>query len=224
MHAGILAMRDNAAHMKQLKTLGIAPIDVVAINLYPFKQTIQKPGVTLEEAIVNIDIGGPTMIRAAAKKLADVAVVVDPPTILPSCRASEREGFQRGTLSARCKGVHPYSGLRRDDFGLSAPKNGGGVSRHLTLTFEKAQDMRYGENPHQKAAFYREIRRSLERALRAKQLHGKELSYNNINDANARSTRSKSSGPKRPARWPSSTQSLRRGCRRHDSGSLCAGF
>ena len=186
VHAGILAMRSNPEHMAQLQELGITPIDVVAINLYPFKQTILKEGVTLEEAIENIDIGGPTMIRAAAKDWQDVAVIVD-----PSDYDAVIEGLKNGDLSLEtkfrlaakvCEHTAAYDALISSY--LRKQMGGDPFPEELTLTFEKVQQMRYGENPHQKGAFYREIGAAANTLAAAKQLHGKELSYNNVNDAN----------------------------------------
>ena len=186
VHAGILAMRSNPEHMAQLQELGITPIDVVAINLYPFKQTILKEGVTLEEAIENIDIGGPTMIRAAAKNWQDVAVIVD-----PSDYDAVIEGLKNGDLSLETKfrlAAKVFEHTAAYDALISSylRKQMGGdpFPEELTLTFEKVQQMRYGENPHQKGAFYREIGAAANTLAAAKQLHGKELSYNNVNDAN----------------------------------------
>lgn len=186
VHAGILAMRSNPEHMAQLRELGITPIDVVAINLYPFKQTILKEGVTLEEAIENIDIGGPTMIRAAAKNWQDVAVIVD-----PSDYDAVIEGLKNGDLSRETKfrlAAKVFEHTAAYDALISSylRKQMGGdpFPEELTLTFEKVQQMRYGENPHQKGAFYREIGAAANTLAAAKQLHGKELSYNNVNDAN----------------------------------------
>lgn len=186
VHAGILAMRDNPEHMEQIEKLGVTPIDVIAINLYPFKQTILKENVELEEAIENIDIGGPTMIRAAAKNWQDVAVIVD-----PADYGRVIEGLKAGNLSKDDKfklalkvfeHTAAYDALicnylrSKTDLPILPNK--------LTRTFEKVQDMRYGENPHQKAAFYREIGHFSGTLVEAKQLHGKELSFNNINDTN----------------------------------------
>lgn len=187
IHAGILAMRSNAEHMEQLSELGVDTIDVVAINLYPFRETIMKDGVTLEEAIENIDIGGPTMIRAAAKNYQDVAVVVDPAdyeTVLTEYKAN-------GEVSKETKFELAYkvfehtasydtliSTYLRKQIGKELFPN------NLSLTFEKVQDMRYGENPHQLGVFYKEIGNVDGTLAAAKQLHGKELSYNNINDTN----------------------------------------
>lgn len=185
VHAGILAMRSSDEHMAQLEKLGVTPIDVVAINLYPFKATIEKPDVTFEDAIENIDIGGPTMIRAAAKNWQDVAVIVDPKDY-----SSVLEGLKRGTLD---RDAHFRLALKVFEHtasydaliaGYLRQQIGGGYPENLTVTYEKVQDLRYGENPHQNAAFYKEPLNARGTLAAAKQLHGKELSYNNINDAN----------------------------------------
>ena len=159
VHAGILAMRDNAQHMKQLEELGVTPIDIIAINLYPFKQTILKENVQLEDAIENIDIGGPTMIRAAAKNWQDVAVIVDPADygkVIEGLKAGKLSGDDKFKLALKVfEHTAAYDALicnylrSKTDLPILPEK--------LTKTFEKVQDMRYGENPHQKAAFYREI-------------------------------------------------------------------
>ena len=186
VHAGILAMRENPDHMKQIEELGVTPIDVLAINLYPFKQTILKENVKLEEAIENIDIGGPTMIRAAAKNWQDVAVIVD-----PSDYTSVIEQLKQGEISKETKfelalkvfeHTAAYDALIANY--LRSQTNLSVLPEKLTKTFEKVQDMRYGENPHQQAAFYREIGHFDGTLVEAKQLHGKELSFNNINDTN----------------------------------------
>lgn len=187
IHAGILAMRSNPEHMEQLKQLEVDTIDIVAINLYPFKQTILKDGVKLEEAIENIDIGGPTMIRAAAKNYQDVAVIVDPAdyTVIIN-ELKENQDISKQTKFKLAYKVFEHTSqydtliakYLREQIGEELfPQN-------LSLTFEKAQDMRYGENPHQKAVFYKEIGHNKGCLTSAKQLHGKELSYNNINDTN----------------------------------------
>lgn len=160
IHAGILAMRANEEHMKQLTELGVDTIDVVAINLYPFKQTIMKDGVALEDAIENIDIGGPTMIRAAAKNYQDVAVVVDPAdykTVIDEYKAN-------GAVSADTKFMLAYKVFEHTasyDTLISTYLRGvigkEQFPQTLSLTYEKVQDMRYGENPHQNAVFYKEI-------------------------------------------------------------------
>lgn len=187
VHAGILAMRSNEKHMEQIKDLGVETIDLVVINLYPFKQTILKEGVKLEEAIENIDIGGPTMIRAAAKNYQDVAVVVDP----ADYEKILAEINETGDVSAKTKFRLAYKVFEhtsqydtliakylRDTLGdIDYPET-------LSLTFEKAQEMRYGENPHQSAVFYKEVGANRGFLPSAVQLHGKELSFNNINDTN----------------------------------------
>ncbi|NLY42674.1 MAG: bifunctional phosphoribosylaminoimidazolecarboxamide formyltransferase/IMP cyclohydrolase [Clostridiaceae bacterium] len=187
IHAGILAIRDNEEHMKQLKELGVDAIDIVAINLYPFKQTILKENVTLEEAIENIDIGGPTMIRAAAKNFQDVAVIVDPSDYaLVIKELKEKNEVSKETKFKLAYKVFEHTShydtliaqyLRQQIGDELFPQT-------LTLTYEKVQDMRYGENPHQRAVFYKEIGENPGCLTSAKQLHGKELSFNNINDAN----------------------------------------
>ena len=187
VHAGILAMRSNPEHMAQLEKLGITPIDVVAINLYPFKQTILKDGVTLEEAIENIDIGGPTMIRAAAKNWQDVAVIVDPAdydSVIEGLKAGELSRETKFRLAAKVfEHTAAYDALISNY--LRKQMGADPFPEELTLTFEKVQQMRYGENPHQSARFYREEKKVPYSLAFARQLNGKELSYNNIQDANA---------------------------------------
>jgi phosphoribosylaminoimidazolecarboxamide formyltransferase/IMP cyclohydrolase len=187
VHAGLLAVRDNDGHMRRLAELGIAPIDVVAVNLYPFKETINKPGVTFREAVENIDIGGPSMLRAAAKNHAYVTVVSDPEDYARvAAEIREHGNTLLKTRLELCAKVFmhtaAYDALIAQ---YMAPKAGldplGGT---FTPTYEKVQDMRYGENPHQRAAFYREIGYRPGCLTQAEQLHGKALSYNNINDAN----------------------------------------
>ncbi|MBO5197103.1 MAG: bifunctional phosphoribosylaminoimidazolecarboxamide formyltransferase/IMP cyclohydrolase [Lachnospiraceae bacterium] len=193
VHAGLLAMRSNESHMKQLADLKIDTIDMVVVNLYPFKATILKDGVTRAEAVENIDIGGPTMLRSAAKNYQDFMVVVDPrdyELVLSEMKAAKAEG-KAPMASLETKFylmqkvfmhtsnydtmIADYLKKQREDYSL--PET-------LTMTFEKVQDMRYGENPHQKAAFYREIGKKQGSLTDAVQLNGKELSFNNINDTN----------------------------------------
>ncbi len=187
LHAGILAMRGNGEHMRQIEELGVGLIDVVAINLYPFKQTIMKPNVSLEEAIENIDIGGPTMIRAAAKNWQDVAVIVDPgdyDEVLSQLKAQGQVAREKKFALAGKVFEHTaaYDALIANY--LRKQRGESPFPETINLTYEKVQEMRYGENPHQGAAFYKEIVKYDNVLSAAKQLHGKELSYNNINDAN----------------------------------------
>lgn len=187
IHAGILAMRSNEEHMSQLSELGVDTIDVVAINLYPFKQTIMKDGVQLEEAIENIDIGGPTMIRAAAKNYQDVAVVVDPSdykTVIDEYKANGEVSQDTKFMLAYKVFEHTASYDTLISTYLRRVIGKEQFPQTLSLTYEKVQDMRYGENPHQNAVFYKEISKYSGALPSAKQLHGKELSFNNINDAN----------------------------------------
>lgn len=185
IHAGLLAIRDNKEHMKQLEQLNITPIDIVIVNLYPFKQTILKDGVKREEAIENIDIGGPTMLRAAAKNYQDVAVIVDPSDYEKVISELETDGKvsidTKFYLSAKVfEHTANYDSLIAEYMRKEA--NMSIFPQTLSLTYEKAQEMRYGENPHQKAAFYKEIKNIKGLLTDAVQLHGKELSFNNIND------------------------------------------
>jgi phosphoribosylaminoimidazolecarboxamide formyltransferase/IMP cyclohydrolase len=187
VHAGLLAMRSNPSHMKQLKDLNIDPIDIVVVNLYPFKATILKDNVTREDAVENIDIGGPTMLRAAAKNYQDVAVVVDPrdyEKVLSELKENKEVSLDTKFYLMQKVFMHTsaYDTLIADY--LKKQRNDKELPENLTLTFEKVQDMRYGENPHQAAAFYREIGKKKGSLTDAVQLHGKELSFNNINDTN----------------------------------------
>ena len=188
VHGGILAIRDNANHMDTLKELEITPIDLVVINLYPFKETILKSDVTLAEAIENIDIGGPTMLRAAAKNHRDVTVIIDPKDYHRVLEEIKENGDTkldtRYQLALKVfQHTAQYDALIADYLGkqISDEKIGANT---ITLTYEKVQDLRYGENPHQKAGFYKEIGANKGTLVDGVQLHGKELSFNNINDAN----------------------------------------
>ena len=185
VHAGLLAMRSNPEHMSQLEKLNINTIDVVAVNLYPFKATISKPGVAFEDAVENIDIGGPTMIRAAAKNYQDVAVVVDPKDyerVLSELEAGEitldtKKYLQYKVFAHTAVYDSMISNYLAQQLDIRYPDS-------ITFAYEKAQDMRYGENPHQGASYYSEEFIRAGSLSKAKQLWGKELSYNNINDAN----------------------------------------
>lgn len=187
VHAGLLAMRSNPEHMKQLKELNIDTIDFVFVNLYPFKETILKDDVTRAEAVENIDIGGPTMLRAAAKNYQDVAVVVDPVDYDKVLTELKEEGeVSLDTKFYLMQKVFAHTSNYDTMIANYLKKERGDDSlpETLTMTFEKVQDMRYGENPHQKAAFYREIGKKQGSLVDAVQLNGKELSFNNINDTN----------------------------------------
>ncbi len=185
VHAGLLARRDDAEHMKSLAEMGYNTIDLVAVNLYPFKQTIQKSNVKLEEAIENIDIGGPTMLRSAAKNYRDVIVVCEPADYAEVVERiknkTDDETFRLGLSYKVYRHTAAYDSLISDYMrkllGIEFPE-------HITFAYDKAQELRYGENPQQGAVFYNEpvIRKGS--LSSAKQLWGKELSYNNINDAN----------------------------------------
>lgn len=185
IHAGLLAMRSNEEHMKQVEELGVGLIDLVIVNLYPFKQTILKENVELEEAIENIDIGGPTMLRAAAKNYQDVSVIIDPQDydrvldeLSNNGKVSKETNFY---LAAK---VFNHT-AHYDSLIANYLKDKAGLPYFpdtISLTYEKVQEMRYGENPQQKAAFYKEVGNNKGMLSGIKQLHGKELSFNNIND------------------------------------------
>lgn len=187
VHAGLLAMRSKPDHMKQLDDLKIQTIDMVVVNLYPFKATILKEAVTREEAVENIDIGGPTMLRSAAKNYQDVAVVVDPKDyekVLSELKEKEEVSLDTKFYLMQKVFMHTshYDTMIADY--LKKQRKDYELPETLTMTFEKVQDMRYGENPHQKAAFYREVGKKRGSITDGVQLNGKELSFNNINDTN----------------------------------------
>ncbi len=187
IHAGLLAMRSNEEHMKQIADLGVTPIDIVVVNLYPFKATILKDDVTLEEAIENIDIGGPTMLRSAAKNYQDVSVIVDPTDYEVVLTELEEKGkVDKKTNFYLSSKVFEHTSSYDTLIATYMRKQRGAedLPETITMTFEKVQDMRYGENPHQKAAFYKEVANTKGMLTDAVQLHGKELSFNNINDTN----------------------------------------
>ena len=185
VHGGLLARRDDPEHLRALRENGIEFIDLVCVNLYPFRQTIARPDVKMEDAIENIDIGGPSMLRSAAKNWADVTVVCDPADygrILGEIRAGgNTEKSTRLQLSAKA-----YTHTAEYDMMIAGwMRNQAGLSEKLFLEFDLAQSLRYGENPHQSAKFYREAEPVPYSLAFARQLNGKELSYNNIQDANA---------------------------------------
>jgi len=185
IHGGILAMRDNPKHMEQLVQLGIQAIDIVAVNLYPFKQVVNNMDVPLDEAIEQIDIGGPGMLRAAAKNYIDVTVLTDSADYMPVLDELKENG--KICLETNLRLSAKAFMLTADyDATISAyMKHKAGIEtfpKTMTLSYEKVQDLRYGENPHQKAAFYRESPKPEGSLASVVQLHGKELSFNNIND------------------------------------------
>lgn len=186
VHGALLCVRDNPSHVAQLKELGIEYIDLVCVNLYPFKETVQKPGVSHEEIIENIDIGGPSMLRSASKNYKSVTVVCDPKDYEKVLEEIKEHGDTtpetRELLAAKVfRHTARYDAMIAD---YLTKKTNNEFPESLTITFDKVQDLRYGENPHQKAAFYKGMNPQYSLA-NAKQLHGKELSYNNIQDGNA---------------------------------------
>lgn len=187
VHGGLLAKHDDAEHQSQMAENGISPIDIVCVNLYPFRETIAKSDVTVDDAIENIDIGGPTMLRSAAKNHAYVTVIVDAAdyagVLIELQNEQSTTPETRRRLAAKVfRHTAAYdsyiSNYLTDLTGEEYPDQ-------LTLTYELSQTLRYGENPHQKAAFYRSPLGSSFSIANAHQVHGKELSYNNIQDANA---------------------------------------
>ncbi len=189
IHGGLLGKRDDKKHVEEMKKHGIKPIDMVVVNLYPFEETILKEGVKLDDAIENIDIGGPSMLRSSAKNFQDVAVVVDSDDYEDILAEMEEND---GAISYDTKmklSVKAFKHTARYDSLISkyleSKVEGEGFPSILNLQFEKITDLRYGENPHQKAAFYENIGLNKGTLSKAKQLHGKELSYNNILDLNA---------------------------------------
>jgi phosphoribosylaminoimidazolecarboxamide formyltransferase/IMP cyclohydrolase len=191
IHGGLLGLRDNPAHVAKMKEHGIEPIDMVVVNLYPFEGTVADPDCSLEEAIENIDIGGPTMLRSAAKNNQSVTVIVDPAdydTVLDEMNASNGDVSRETNFRLALKvyqrtaaydaAISNWLGRRLDADSVDFPTA-------LTFQYQRAEIMRYGENPHQKAAFY--VERDIREAsiATARQLQGKQLSYNNIADTDA---------------------------------------
>jgi phosphoribosylaminoimidazolecarboxamide formyltransferase / IMP cyclohydrolase len=198
IHGGLLARRDLPAHMAALEQHGIGTIDLLVVNLYPFAQATARPDCTLEDAIENIDIGGPAMLRAAAKNWQDVAVVIDPADYARVLAELQAGGVARKTKFMLAKKVYAhtaaYDGMitnyltsledGAEDTTTAAPARAE-FPAVFNLQLTKTQDMRYGENPHQGAAFYREAKPAAGLLAGWTQLQGKELSYNNIADADA---------------------------------------
>ena len=205
IHGGLLAVRDNPEHMAALTERGIEPIDMVVINLYPFEQTVARPGVTLEEAVEQIDIGGPSMVRSAAKNFNDVTVVVSPEyyaevieelrrtggaTSLRTRRRLSARAFRRTNLYDAAVSEYLSSAFAEDDGAVGTPggRSGGFIDEvdfpnFVQRLLRKAAALRYGENPHQKAALYHTGEQN--GVARAEVLGGKEMSFNNYVDADA---------------------------------------
>ena len=187
IYAGLLARRDSSDHMDELKNQGIDSIDLVVVNLYPFVETVSKPNVTLADALENIDIGGPTMLRAASKNFPSVAVVVDPADYAWVGQKLSEGGLtiddRRGLAAKAFNHVSTYDAavtkylLKSDSADEELPGS-------LTISLKKITGLRYGENPHQNGALYSESNVPMGLAG-ARQLHGRELSYNNLMDADA---------------------------------------
>ena len=195
IHGGLLARRDVPAHMASLREHDIATIDILVVNLYPFEATVAKPGCTLDDAIENIDIGGPAMVRSAAKNWNDVAVVTDASQYAQVLADLKADGaVSRSTrfslAVAAFNRISNYDAAISDYLSSLELDAQGGQSRNefpaqSNGRFVKLQDLRYGENPHQRAAFYRDLHPAPGSLVTATQLQGKELSYNNIADADA---------------------------------------
>ena len=191
IHAGILGRRDLPAHVAQMKTHGFAPIDLVVVNLYPFRETVSRANVTLAEAIENIDIGGPAMVRSAAKNYAGVAVVTDPEDYAAVAKELSDDGGLSSATRFRlaCKAFShtaEYDGAISNYLtALDGAGKPGEFPTRLNVQFDQVQTLRYGENPHQQATFYRDLKPAPGTLANYQQLQGKELSYNNIADADA---------------------------------------
>jgi phosphoribosylaminoimidazolecarboxamide formyltransferase/IMP cyclohydrolase len=198
VHGGILARRDFPEHVAKLEEHGIPQIDMVVVNLYPFQATVAKEQCSLEDAIENIDIGGPTMLRSAAKNHRDVVVVVDPSDYGPVLAEMKGTGEAAGDVGYDTKfrlAKKVFAHTAQYDSAITNYLTSLGEDKQhatraaypqtLNLHFEKVQDMRYGENPHQSAAFYRDLAPAAGSLANYRQLQGKELSYNNIADADA---------------------------------------
>ncbi|HWR41209.1 MAG TPA: bifunctional phosphoribosylaminoimidazolecarboxamide formyltransferase/IMP cyclohydrolase [Patescibacteria group bacterium] len=188
IHGGILAARDQAAHVEAMEKHGIKGIDLVVVNLYPFRQTVAKPDVTLADAVENIDIGGPAMIRAAAKNFRFVTVVVNPAryqTVLEELKGQGQVSDRTRMLLAKEAYTHTAEYDACISRYLAGQLDEGEYPETVQLVYEKIQGLRYGENPHQTAAFYKERHYDGPGLANARQLYGKELSFNNIVDIEA---------------------------------------
>ncbi len=191
IHGGLLARRDLPSHMAAIREVGIEPIDLLVVNLYPFQATVADPDCRLDDAIENIDIGGPTMLRAAAKNHGGVAVLVDPADYVPVLEEIRATGaVSDSTRLALAKKVFAHTAaydgaIANYLFSLDSDGKRREYPDVLSLQLRKLQDMRYGENPHQSAAFYRDDKPAAGGLASYRQLQGKELSYNNVADADA---------------------------------------
>lgn len=197
IHGGLLARRDDATHMKALDDHGIGAVDVVVVNLYPFEDRVAK-GVPFAEAVENVDIGGPTMVRAAAKNFLSVAVVVDPADYSLLLEQLDRDGgidaatrlyfaqkAFRHTARYEAAIAGYFAEVEVRDGAYAPAESESFFPYRLNMIFEKIQDLRYGENPHQKAAFYSDLGSTLYSIAAARKVQGKELSFNNILDLDA---------------------------------------
>lgn len=197
VHAALLARRDLSDHRDALARHAIRPIDLVCVNLYPFEATVARPGVDEAEAIEQIDIGGPSMIRSGAKNMDAVAVLTDPSQYAAFIDALDSGGGCTGIGLRRRLGVEAFRRTAAYDAAIAshlggpinaptaAPHTNDPTPARLTLTFDRTEQLRYGENPHQRAAFYRAPNAPAGALVNARQIHGKALSYNNLNDASA---------------------------------------
>jgi phosphoribosylaminoimidazolecarboxamide formyltransferase/IMP cyclohydrolase len=185
VHGGLLARRDDPAHLAAIRAAGIEPIDLLVVNLYPFAATVADPDCRLEDAIENIDIGGPAMLRSAAKNYSSVAVLVDPADYAKILAELKGGDISDATRFALAKKAFAHTAAYDGAIANYLSSRDGGAPEVLTLQFHKLQDLRYGENPHQSAAFYRDAQPVAGGLARYRQVQGKELSYNNIADADA---------------------------------------
>ncbi|NQT32990.1 MAG: bifunctional phosphoribosylaminoimidazolecarboxamide formyltransferase/IMP cyclohydrolase [Candidatus Omnitrophica bacterium] len=191
IHAGLLAVRDNAEHMKQLEENGILPIDMVVVNLYPFEETVAREGVTLAEAVENIDIGGPTMLRSASKNYRFVAVVSSSDQYAGVIEELKTSGGELSDETLAELAATVFKRTSEYDRAITEYLRGQGSRGHeglpdrISIELEKSKDLRYGENPHQRGAFYRCTKHKGKGVSAIEQLQGKELSFNNIMDLGA---------------------------------------
>lgn len=182
IHAGLLALRENKEHMKQLKENDILPIDMAVVNLYPFEETVSKKDVSLEEAIENIDIGGPTMLRSAAKNYKSVAVLSSPSQYQEVLTELESKGCELSESALKKLASKVFEKTSRYDALIANFLQEEDFPEEVNIALEKVYDLRYGENPHQRAAFYKDAAGNCKGIAGARKLHGKELSFNNILD------------------------------------------